>query len=382
MRIHVIAAAMMLTVITAGCSSAPQTASQPVSKPAQAPVHAEPQRPKPPANPLHGDRVTEAALPSELAAWKDARPGLPGGIARVVGDALYVLASPGGIGEDTYGFTIGDVKVLDKRVEVEAYLVRTKSEGKQGRIYPKDYVKVAYTGNARELPVELKINYSDAAYAHVKGAYDVVPASLLPNALQGWGTPVTGAGGEAAVFGDYLYVMVGAGERLKEGQLFRIGNVALHDGKVDVIASLEQLPSDAPPEAFSRANQVARIPYKGDEAPLVALDIREVVLADLSKVDRVVVQHTLSKREKALINDAAIRLATAIAESPAVASAGLTSTCQPVLQFKLFAGTQLVASAVGGGDNCSIVIIDGENARRQPSGPPKQLLDSIVDSLK
>lgn len=347
------------------------------------PAIAEEQKPlKPPATPLHGERVAEDALPAELSAWKEAEPIYPGGISTVIGDSLYIFASPGGIGDDGHKFVIGDVEVSENRVDVEAYLVGASSAGQPGRVYPKDYVKIAYNGNAKELPVDLNIHYSDAAYASPKGAYDIVDPAYLPAALRDWLTPTKSSGGKSALFGDYLYVMVSAGERQKAEQEFKVGDLVLQKDRVEVTASLAPWQGTAPPNP--KVNLFARVLFQGEKAPGVKLEIREVIPADLSKVDRVVVKHTISQKEKVFIKADADRLVHALTTAAALPISG---QMPPVpsdyleLQFRMYAGDRLVGEATAETGSSCRLYIRGENAVRWPSGEPMQLLEFIAESL-
>lgn len=276
MRSKLVITAVLLATITVGCTtvvSKPQQSSK--DQVDQLPIM-EHQPVKPPATPRNGVRVTEESLPTELSGWKNVTPDLPGGISAVVGNSLYVLASPGRIGDDTYEMTIADVAVVDKRVQVEAYLTRTKADGTQGRYCPKGYAKTPYTGSAKELPVDLKIVYGDAAYAYVKEKpFDHVDGQLLPTQLHAWLSAgvTTNQNAQAAVVGDYLYVMVHAGEQQK-GVWLRFQDVELNGSEVNVEVTYEKVNGQADWSPYI-SPIFARIPYQGAAVPRVKVAYKE-----------------------------------------------------------------------------------------------------------
>lgn len=276
MRSRLFATAILLATIMDGCTTA---ATQP-QLPSKTHVEQQPvndhQPVKPPAVPRNGERVPEQSLPAELAAWKNLTPTIPGGISSVVGDSLFVLASPGRIDSDAYQITISDIKVLDKHVQVEAYLTPWKADNKQGRFYPKDYAKVAYKGSMKDLPVELKIIYADAAFAYVKeGQFDHINRQLLPAQLREWqgGSSTKNQDAKAAVVGDFLYVMVNAGEQLKGNEL-RFQNVELNGSDLSVQVTYEKANGEADGSPYI-SPIFARIPFQGVDVPAVKVEYKE-----------------------------------------------------------------------------------------------------------
>lgn len=284
--------------------------------------------------------------------------------------------------DDAQQFTIGDVRILDDRVEVDAYLVQTKAVVSQGRYYPKDYVKLDYTGPADELPVELKIHYDSAAYAYVTGPFDVVDPAYLPTTLQEWLTPSGETAGKAARFGGYLYLMAAAGPRLHEGEYFNWAGVQLRGDVVRVTANVAPRPTGAPPDYYAASTLLARIPYQLDEIPEVDLEIREVVPTDLSQVDRMVVQQVLSGKQEELTGEAVTGLIAGIESEPLIPLTWSTPTLQPNLRIQFLSVSSIVAEADAATEWQSRVMIEGENAVRYLGGAPSQLLQSIWERLK
>lgn len=375
-----IIAALALTIAFAACSSPPGPSPAPSTSPADPASVYDPKAPQTPAPPLNGERVAEGALPAELAAWKQAEPSVPGGISRAIGESLYVFASPGVVGNDAQLFWIGDARVLEDRVEVEAYLEHARADVNQGRFYPKDYVMLDYTGSAEELPVKLKIHYDSAAYAHADGPFEAVDPAYLPAFLQDWLAPSGAPEGKAARFGGYLYIMAAAGPQLQEGQYFQLANVVLLGDRVEVTANAAPLES-APPEYPASAVLIARIPFQSDQVPAVDLKIRDVVPTDLSQVDRVVVLHLQTRNQKEFTGQAAAELAGAIADGRLVPMTWATPQLEPDLRIQFFSGEVLVAEADADMEGTGSVIIAGENAVRSLTGAPMELLQAIGENL-
>lgn len=100
---------------------------------------------------------------------------------------------------------------------------------------------------------------------------------------------------------------------------------------------------------------------------------------DLSGVDRVVVQHTISKKQVEWTQDDTKRLVRALSDSPATPTYGSLPACAGELELQLFAGTDKIADVKAAG--CLIVIV-GENATRHASENTEALLQSIAASLR
>lgn len=258
MRFRVKASVFMLValvVFASGCSYV---------TPSQSQIPLESPRPKPPDVPRTGERVEEQALPPELDAWKAYLPAAaPGGVSAVVGDSLYILATPGSVNDDGQEFKISDVMVLDNRIEVEAYLVSTRSDSRNVQVYLKDYVRLPYKGE-RDLPVDLKIIYDSAAFAHIKGSFDTVEAGLLPLSLQDWGKAAEQPeDAKSAVVGAYLYVMVAASASMQEYHL-GITKVEQRGNRVHVEVTYEPWLTGQIQFSLWKSPLFARIPYQGD----------------------------------------------------------------------------------------------------------------------
>ncbi|MFZ5817685.1 MAG: protease complex subunit PrcB family protein [Bacillota bacterium] len=143
-----------ITVEAARGESSPATdPSTPVSSPATpATVPAQP-APTPPApEPASGSLavtpLSPSALPAALSAWRQSTVQVPGGAARFLDGALYLMVSGGQRNTGGYGVEILSVERQGDALLVTAHL-RTPAPGAmvtQAITYPKAYAKVALQG--------------------------------------------------------------------------------------------------------------------------------------------------------------------------------------------------------------------------------------------
>lgn len=257
---------LLLTVLAAGCSSIKNECAKAYVK--CNPLAADPRSPEVTRTftPVKAD-----ALPAELVSWKEMKPVVrPGGTSAVAGEWRYVMASFGTMDYANYAITITDVQVLEKRVKVQAYFHMTSADSVQQVAHPKDFAKVPYEGGDEELPVELVMKYDSAAYAYIPQPFDQVDPLLLPKSLSSWTS--SNEPTQTAVVGDYLYVMINAGEQYKPRTAFALQSLALDGPNLRAVTALTTLPDGVNLPTSQRV--YGRLLYRGDQMPKVHVEFQ------------------------------------------------------------------------------------------------------------
>lgn len=110
--------------------------------------------PAPPSNPSSTDstlamtRLTASALPASLSAWSTSTVQVPGGVARYVDGALYLMVSGGQRNTGGYSVEIRSIAVSENVVRVSARLHSPNAGDMvtQAITYPKAFAKVELAG--------------------------------------------------------------------------------------------------------------------------------------------------------------------------------------------------------------------------------------------